>query len=55
MPILELLNAGLKAIVDKTTPGLHELAGRAKDVGSAAVLFAMVNAAMVWSVITISR
>ena len=55
VPTLELLNAGLEAIVDKTTPELHELAGRAKDMGSAAVFFAMVNAALVWAVITLAR
>lgn len=48
IPTLELLNGGLEAIVDKTTPEHHVLAGRAKDMGSAAVFFAMVNAAMVW-------
>lgn len=51
VPTLELLNGGLEAIVDKTTPELHVLAGRAKDMGSAAVFFAMLNATMVWSLI----
>lgn len=55
IPTLELLNAGLEAIVDKTTPELHELAGRAKDMGSAAVFFAMVNATLVWSLILVTR
>lgn len=44
----ELLNSAVEAIVDKTTPELHPLAGRAKDMGSAAVLVAMAIAAMVW-------
>lgn len=51
VPTLELLNGGLEAIVDKTTPKLDVLAGRAKDMGSAAVFFAMLNTAMVWSLI----
>ena len=51
VPMLELLNGGLDAIVDNTTPELHMLAGRAKDMGSAAVFFAMLNATMVWSLI----
>lgn len=55
VPMLELLNGGLEAIVDKTTPELHVLAGRAKDMGSAAVFFAMMNAAMVWSLVLWSR
>lgn len=46
--IVELLNSAVEAIVDKTSPEKHELAGRAKDMGSAAVLLALVNAAMVW-------
>jgi diacylglycerol kinase (ATP) len=44
----ELLNSAVEAIVDKTSPELHPLAGRAKDMGSAAVLVAMTIAAMVW-------
>ncbi|MDR1646845.1 MAG: diacylglycerol kinase [Zoogloeaceae bacterium] len=47
-PVVELLNSGLEAIVDKTTPELHELAGRAKDMGSAAVLLVLLLAAVVW-------
>jgi diacylglycerol kinase (ATP) len=48
VPIVELLNSGLEAIVDKTTPEFHELAGRAKDMGSAAVLSSLLLAAVVW-------
>lgn len=53
IPTLELLNGGLEAIVDKTTPELHELAGRAKDMGSAAVFFAMLNALLTWTLIVL--
>ena len=45
---VELLNSGIEAIVDKASPEHHELAGRAKDMGSAAVLVAMVIATMTW-------
>src|SRR5512135_1136263 len=31
----EILNSAIEAVVDKTTPEFHELAGRAKDMGSA--------------------
>ncbi len=48
VPVVELLNSALEAIVDKTSPEPHELAGRAKDMGSAAVLLALLLAAMVW-------
>ena len=47
--IVEVLNSGLEAIVDKASPEKHELAKRAKDMGSAAVLLALINAAVVWA------
>lgn len=47
--IVEILNSGLEAIVDKASPEKHELAKRAKDMGSAAVLLALVNAAVIWA------
>lgn len=45
---VELLNSAIEAVVDKTSPEFHELAGRAKDAGSAAVLVALITAAIVW-------
>ena len=47
--IVEILNSALEAIVDKASPERHELAGRAKDMGSAAVLLSLINAAVVWA------
>ena len=47
--IVEILNSGLEAVVDKASPEKHELAKRAKDMGSAAVLLSLVNAATVWT------
>ena len=38
----------LLAIVDKASPEKHDLAKRAKDMGSAAVLLSLVNAVVVW-------
>jgi diacylglycerol kinase (ATP) len=55
VPAMELMNAGLEAIVDKTTPEQHELAGRAKDMGSAAVFVCMCSAFLVWTLITLER
>jgi diacylglycerol kinase (ATP) len=49
--IVEILNSGIEAIVDKASPERHELAKRAKDMGSAAVLFSLLNAAAVWSLL----
>ncbi len=47
--IVEILNSGLEAIVDKASPEKHELAKQAKDMGSAAVLLSLVNAAVIWA------
>ena len=47
--IVEILNSGLEAVVDKASPEKHELAKRAKDMGSAAVLLSLINAAVVWA------
>ena len=46
--IVELLNTGIEAITDRVSTDHHELSGRAKDIGSAAVLFSLINAAVVW-------
>lgn len=45
---LELLNSGLEALVDKTSPEKHPLAGKAKDCGSAAVLLAIIGLTGAW-------
>jgi diacylglycerol kinase (ATP) len=47
----ELLNSAIEAITDKASPEFHELAGRAKDMGSAAVLFLMLNVMLCWTLI----
>lgn len=47
--IVELLNSAIETIVNKVSPEYNELAGRAKDMGSAAVLLSLVGAAAVWS------
>lgn len=46
---VELLNSGLEALVDKTSPEYHPLAGKAKDCASAAVLMAMLAFIGAWS------
>ena len=53
--VTELLNSAVEAIVDKTTPEIHELAGRAKDMGSAAVLCALVACCAIWLFIALDR
>ena len=53
--IVELLNSGLEAFVDRIGTEQHELSGRAKDIGSAAVMFALINAAIIWACILFIR
>jgi diacylglycerol kinase (ATP) len=49
--IVELLNSGIEAVVDRVSFRKHPLAKRAKDIASAAVLLSLINAVVVWSVI----
>ncbi|MDP8162562.1 diacylglycerol kinase [Pasteurella skyensis] len=49
--VVELLNSGIEAIVDRVGTEYHELSGRAKDLGSAAVFMAMVTCGIVWLII----
>ena len=51
VPTIELINSGIEAVVDRIGEEHHPLAGRAKDVGSAAVFLAFSNAAIVWAII----
>jgi diacylglycerol kinase (ATP) len=53
--IVELLNTGIEIVVDRISFERHELSGRAKDVGSAAVLTALTLAAMTWGFILLPR
>ena len=46
--VVELLNSGIEAAVDRVSLEDHALAKRAKDLGSAAVMLALFNAAVVW-------
>lgn len=49
--IVELLNTGVEVAIDRISFERHSLSRRAKDIGSAAVLVALVLMAMVWAVI----
>jgi diacylglycerol kinase (ATP) len=46
--IVELLNAAIENTIDRIGTERHELAGRAKDLGSAAVLVSLLLAGTVW-------
>jgi len=52
--LVELINSAIEAVVDRIGSEHHELAGRAKDLGSAAVLISLSLAAAVWLTITLS-
>jgi diacylglycerol kinase (ATP) len=49
--VVELVNAAIEATVDRVSYERHPLAKRAKDMGSAAVMLSLVNAALVWLLI----
>jgi len=53
--ITELLNSAIEAVVDLTSPQFDELAGRAKDMGSAAVFLSLGTVVVVWSLIAVDR
>jgi len=46
--ITELLNSAIEAIIDRISDEHHELSGRAKDIGSATVLIAIIMAIIIW-------
>jgi len=55
VPAAEMLNSAIECLVDKLWPEHHEVAGRAKDMGSAAVFLLMVNVLVIWGVILLPR
>jgi diacylglycerol kinase (ATP) len=46
--IVELVNSAIEATIDRVSFEQHPLSKRAKDIGSAAVMLSLVNAAAVW-------
>ncbi len=51
LPLVEILNSAIEAVVDRFGAEHHELSGRAKDMGSAAVALAIVLLVAVWSLV----
>ncbi len=49
--LVELLNSAIEAVVDRVSLEHHHLAKRAKDIGSAAVLLALVNVVVTWGLV----
>ena len=53
--VVELLNSAIEAVVDRLGDEWHELAGRAKDMGSAAVFVSLVLLAATWALVALDR
>ncbi len=51
--IVELLNSAVEAVVDRIGTEQHELSGRAKDIGSAAVMMSIMLAMATWLIILV--
>jgi diacylglycerol kinase (ATP) len=51
--IVELLNSAIEATVDRISLEDHNLAKRAKDISSAAVMLSLVNLAVTWALVLI--
>jgi diacylglycerol kinase (ATP) len=49
--IVELLNSAVEATVDRISLENHDLAKRAKDIGSSAVLVSLINVIVVWGLV----
>jgi diacylglycerol kinase (ATP) len=52
---VELLNSSIEAVIERYGAEFHELAGRAKDMGSAAVFVLMMNVLLVWGALLLPR
>lgn len=52
--IVELLNSAVEATLDRISFENHRLAKRAKDLGSAAVMLSLVNAGLIWLLISLA-
>ena len=49
--IVELLNSAVETAIDRIGPEHHVLSGRAKDIGSAAVMLSLIMAGMTWGLL----
>lgn len=53
--IVEVLNSGLEALADAITLEEHPLIGRAKDLGSAAVMLSIILACIIWLAVILTH
>ena len=52
---MELMNSSMEAVIERFGSERHEMAGRAKDMGSAAVFVLMMNVVLVWAALLLPR
>ena len=52
---MELANSAIEAVIERYGAEIHELAGRAKDMGSAAVFLLLINVLLCWGLILLPR
>ncbi len=52
---MELANSAIEAVIERYGSEFHEMAGRAKDMGSAAVFVLMVNVLLCWGLVLLPR
>ena len=52
---IELLNSAIEAVIERYGAEFHPIAGRAKDMGSAAVFVLMLNVVLTWGAILVPR
>ena len=55
VPLVELLNSAIENAIDRIGSEQHQLSGRAKDIGSAAVFLALLLCACVWLLVLLPR
>lgn len=53
--IVELLNSAVEAAIDRISMEQHELSGRAKDIGSAAVMLSLLIPTGIWAAVILSH
>lgn len=53
--MVELLNSAIESVVDRIGSEPNELSGRAKDMGSAAVMISLIAAGVVWGLVVLER
>lgn len=52
---MELANSAIEAVIERYGSEFHEMAGRAKDMGSAAVFVLMMNVLLCWALVLLPR